>query len=155
MLKLQFTLISGSELFISTQSLATIFQQASYICLLCVSSCLFCSLREFTCKNLPLVSFFVESKFCWQSGEIRLSYHLGSYMLNDWLQFQKSNRNGRRPSWAIATCSSENSTFTNDYYSCSSLEFSWFQDFDVSNLMPLQCSFNIGIQIGDGRGMPL
>ena len=83
MLKLQFTLISRNELFISTQSLATIFQQASHICLLCVSFSLFCSLTKFTSQNLPLVSCLGESKFCWQSAEIRLPYHLGSYMLND------------------------------------------------------------------------
>ena len=46
--------------------------------LLCVSSPLFCSLRKITSKNLPLVSCFCESKFCWQSAEIRLPYYLGS-----------------------------------------------------------------------------
>ena len=36
----------------------------------------FLFLRKFTGKNLPLVSYFGESKFCWQSAEIRLPYHL-------------------------------------------------------------------------------
>ena len=30
-----------------------------------------------------------------------------------------------------------------------------FQDFDVSVLMPFHCSFNIGIENGNGRGRPL
>ena len=77
-------LCSNSSLLLSqkTNSLfqrrSTIFQQASYLCLLCVSPSLFCSLRKFTNKNLPLVSCFGESKFCWQSAEIRLLYHLSS-----------------------------------------------------------------------------
>ena len=45
---------------------------------LCVLSYLFCSLRKITTKNLPLVSCFDESKFSWQSTEIRLPYHLDS-----------------------------------------------------------------------------
>ena len=50
----------------------------SYLCLLCVSSSLFCSLRKFTSKNLPLVSCFGGFKFCWQSVEIRLPHQCGS-----------------------------------------------------------------------------
>ena len=45
---------------------------------LCVSFSLFCSSRKATSKSLPLVSCFGESKFCWQSAEIRFPYHLGS-----------------------------------------------------------------------------
>ena len=34
--------------------------------------------RKVTSKNLPLVSSFVKSNFCWQSAGIRIPYHLGS-----------------------------------------------------------------------------
>ena len=47
------------------------------------------------------------------------------------------------------------STFTDEQYSCSSLEFNGFQYFHVSVLMLFHCSFNIGNEIGDGRGKPL
>ena len=43
-----------------------------------LSSSLFCSLRKITSKNLPLESCFGEIKFCWESAEIWLPYHLGS-----------------------------------------------------------------------------
>ena len=51
------------------------FKQASY---LCVPSSLFCFSRKVVSKNLPLVSCFVKSNFCWQSTEIRLPYLLSS-----------------------------------------------------------------------------
>ena len=88
MLKLQFTLISRNELFISIQSLAAISsrQVISAFPTLCVSSSLFCSLRKFTSKNISLVSCFGEITFCWLSVAIRLPYNLGSYTLNDWLK---------------------------------------------------------------------
>ena len=38
----------------------------------------FCSSRKVTSKNLPLVSCFEKSNFCWQPAGIRLPYHLGS-----------------------------------------------------------------------------
>ena len=38
----------------------------------------FCSLRKITSKNLPLESCFGEIKFCWESAEIWLPYHLRS-----------------------------------------------------------------------------
>ena len=43
-----------------------------------MSSSFFCSLRKVNSKNLPLVSCFGESKFCWQSAKTWLRYHLGS-----------------------------------------------------------------------------
>ena len=43
-----------------------------------LSSSLFCSLTKITSKNLPLESCFGEIKFCWESAEIWLPYHLGS-----------------------------------------------------------------------------
>ena len=43
-----------------------------------LSSSLFCSLRKITSKNLPPESCFGEIKFCWESAEIWLPYHLGS-----------------------------------------------------------------------------
>ena len=73
-LKVQFTLISRNELFISMQSLPFSSKQ-SY---LCVPSSLFCFTRKVTSRNLPLVLCFVKSNICWQSVEIRLPYHLGS-----------------------------------------------------------------------------
>ena len=47
-------------------------------------SSVFCSLRKITGKNLPLESCFGEIKFCWESAEIWLPYHLGS-MYTKWL----------------------------------------------------------------------
>ena len=63
-LKIKFTLISRNELFISIQSLPF--------------SSKLSSLRKVTNKNLPLVSCFVKSNFCWQLAEIRLPHQLGS-----------------------------------------------------------------------------
>ena len=46
---------------------------------LLISAChpLFCFSREVTSKNLPLVSCFVKSNFCWQSAEMRLPLMIG------------------------------------------------------------------------------
>ena len=41
-------------------------------------SSVFCSLRKITSKNLLLESCFSEIKFCWESAEIWLPYHLSS-----------------------------------------------------------------------------
>ena len=49
---------------------------------------LFCFSRKVTSKNLPLVSCFVKSNFCWQSAEIRLPYHLDSIYAK-WLALRK------------------------------------------------------------------
>ena len=78
-LELQFT-VYLTKFF---NAVCTIFKQASCTC---VPSSLFCSSRKVTSKNLPLVSRFGENNFCWQSAEIRLSYHSALFMLNDWLQ---------------------------------------------------------------------
>ena len=89
MLKLQFPLISQTNsLFQSSlyRFMASKLFLPSHGCLLCVSSSLFCSLRKITSKNFPLVSCFGESKFCWQSWEIWLPYHLGSIYAK-WLAF--------------------------------------------------------------------
>ena len=51
------------------------FKQAIFLWVL---SSLFCFSGKVTSKNLPLVSCFVKSNFCWESAEIRLPYHLGS-----------------------------------------------------------------------------
>ena len=67
-----------------TNTVHTIFQQASYFWLLFVSSSLLCSLIKITSKNLPLASCLGESKFCWQSAKIRVPYHLGS-LYSKWL----------------------------------------------------------------------
>ena len=49
-----------------------------------LSSSIFCSLRKISSKNLPLESCFSEIKFCWESAEIWLPYHLGS-IYDKWL----------------------------------------------------------------------
>ena len=52
----------------------------SKLCLsfLYVSSSLFCSFKKITSKNLPLESYFGEIKFCGESEETGLPYHLDS-----------------------------------------------------------------------------
>ena len=84
-LELQFTLISRNKLFILTQSLP--FSRLSHS----LSLSLFCSSRKVSGKNLPQVSCFVESKFFWQSEEIRLPYHLGSIICTKWLALKNLN----------------------------------------------------------------
>ena len=53
----------------------TIFKQASH---LFMPFSPFCLSGKITSKALPLVSFFHENKFYWQSAEIRHPYHLGA-----------------------------------------------------------------------------
>ena len=43
-----------------------------------LSSSLFCSLRKITCKDILLESCFGEIKFCRESAEVWLPYHIGS-----------------------------------------------------------------------------
>ena len=76
-----------------------------------LSSSLFCPLRKIANKNLPLGSCFGEIKFCWESAEIWLPYHLGSIYAK-WLalranfnlkkfenlsiQFEKQGKSGKK-----------------------------------------------------------
>ena len=72
-LKLQFALVWRNKLFIYQ---ALYFNTVSIYIFL--PSSLSSVLRErLLCKYFSLVSCFVESKFCWQSAEIRPPYHLG------------------------------------------------------------------------------
>ena len=66
----------------------TIFK-ASY---LFVRSSFFSFSRKVTSKILQLVSCFVKSKFCWQSVEIWLTYHVGSVYAK-WLTLRLSFTN--------------------------------------------------------------
>ena len=72
-LKLQFALISRNKLFIYQALYFTLSLYTIFLLPLSLSV-----LREkLLCKYFSLVSCFVENKFCWQSAEIRLPYHLG------------------------------------------------------------------------------
>ena len=74
-LKIQFTLTSRNELLFQC---SLYHLQANKVISASCPLFFFCSSRKVTSKNLPLVSCFVKSNFCWQSAGIRLPYHLGS-----------------------------------------------------------------------------
>ena len=69
---------------IHSHEISSSFSHSLY-CFLVVFS-LFRFLRKVTSKNLLLVSWFNERKFCWKSAEIRLPYHLGS-IYPKWLAY--------------------------------------------------------------------
>ena len=73
-LKLQFALISRNKLFICQAFYFNTVSIYHFLAVLSLSSVL---REKLLCKYFSLVPCFVESKFCWQSAEIRLPHHLG------------------------------------------------------------------------------